>query len=283
MKKKVLISSLIYFVVSVVILTTISIGDQKGIPEPKVRPDVPADAVWDSELGMYISGDYVKDENGNYVLDMEKFTQSDPDVIYDPEGEWYNKHKNSDDPIDQAILKSLASDEEGPPLFRSAISPYDYEETVSIMGSLDFKLLPELWKRTCTEPAYRPQKLLAMELLLGEKWEFGLFDHTAQKLWYEHFTTMQKEILNTKDPEKLTQYGILSLPVLAAEYQDGEKAAVDSIQRIVNKNEVKSKKDIMLNDTTALDATNLDTWLMKNDEKISTLKELLNCSYEWVE
>ena len=202
------------------LIMIVSANGKKKIPEPKNRPDIREDAVWDEELGMYISGDLVKDENGEYIL---KPDAQDDEPMIDFEEEWRMKHVSSEDPIDQAILLSLKLSQENPdnPLL-SARTPQRSEAILTAMRTIPIEVYPDVWERCCTEVAYRAQKLAGMEQFLNISLEYGLYDPWAQEQWYLRFTEMKASLpAGEVTKEDALRYGNLLLPLLEERLKSG--------------------------------------------------------------
>ena len=267
---------------SITIIASIYAKEDGRIPEPKIRPDISVNAKWDDKLGMYISDDYIKDENGEYIINIDKFTEHDPDTLFSPEQEWLKKRGDSKDLIDMAILKTVELSSAEPPSLSwilSAIGPHDQKFMVDTMSELDICLLPTIWERTCTEVAFRSQKLLAMELLLGIRWDYGLYDSFAQKLWYECFIETQKEIIEATDVNNITRHGILALPKLVNEYKSGNRQSIEAIHTVMDSNSTL----VYLNRSDADGKINVDTWIRDNEDIIIVLNEVLLSNHIWAE
>lgn len=254
-------------------------------PEPSVRPDIRDDAVWDTELGMYISGDYVKDDSGKYVLDIEKFNKNDPTEVKSPEEEWLVSHENSKNAIDIAILKSVELSLNKKPSFSSTISPRDSDVLLKSINSIPATSLPELWKRACLEPAFRPLKLVALEKILDISFsDLGLYDSLAQKIWYESFIDLKTNLLSTElSAKNVADYGNLLIPKMvekfeAGELKENELTCFASIINNIDKNEfinispmskpVEAKDDIR-------------AWISQNSDFIAAINEVIKNNWDW--
>lgn len=262
--------------------------------EPDVRPSVPEDAVWDSELGMYISGDFTKDDSGKYVVREEKFYSDQEDSV-SPEQAWRSSHNKSTNEIDMAIWQSINTKETDPSLLLwSSISPRDYKSVMDAMHTLHVSSLPELWERVCTEPAYRPLKLVALEEMMNLPLDYGLYDSMAQKMWYDTFLERKNSIpaenISMKDVEI---YGNLLLPILAEKLKsdtitkDEMSVFVKTIQEASNTGfvqtlEFEEKADGQNILEAQVSKKKLSGWVSQNEELIHAINEVINSSWQWV-
>ncbi len=256
-------------------------------PEPDVRPDIRADAYWDSELGMYVSGDYRKNASGVYVLNRDNAGSLSDEVIQSPEQKWLKEHAESENEIDRAILASVARAMNEPPTLLSSFSPRDSDAIRESMSCLSVSSYPELWERICTEPAYRAQKIVAMENFLNISFDdLGLYDATAQKQWYDSFMALKTELaskdsaVTVQDAEK---YGNLLLPMLArkadtATLSDAEQAVLASLtDGIAEKGFVASASQGALHSEN-----DISVWASDGAELIAVIDEILSQNWEWV-
>ena len=189
-------------------------------PEPDTRPDIRSDAVWDSELGMYVSQDLVKNADGEYEINPDVFIDDD---CYDPEGEWNIAHMDSMDEVDRAIalsvqLSILHMNDTPEKRLSSCPDAMSDEDILFAMRRIPVEFYPQIWERICLERAYRPQKIVALLKFTGITTRWGLYDQWAQKQWYMEFNLLRseiKELRNThiteEDEEK---YGNMLLPIL---------------------------------------------------------------------
>ena len=157
----------------------------KGIAEPESRPDIPADAYWDSNLGMYVREGYRNGSLEIYRLDQKPADAMVGEPLESPEAKWLREHADSEDVIDLAILRSVEGLIAEPASLLSSMSPRDSSAILDAVSALSASDYPELWRRICEEPVFRAQKIVAMERFLGLSFdELGLYDPDAQKMWY---------------------------------------------------------------------------------------------------
>lgn len=277
------------FLLLVMILIPIAASAQKVFyPEPKIRPDIPETAIWDSSLGMYISDDYIKDSHGGYVLNEEKMNAFDPENVFSPEEAWLSTHYDSSDPIDMAIFRSVELIMQEPPTLLSSIDARDSVSIRKAIEKLDYSLLPKLWERTCEEPAFRAQKLVAMENLLSLQIDVGLYDKNAQKQWFDTFNFLRKELLNNTtsiDGNSFRKYGVLILPILVDDYQRNSTGQ-NILHQIIPKIAGNTIYGEDFDDTSLTEADTkkkVDQWLLDNYATIKAISSVLYSDYLWVE
>lgn len=263
---------------------------QKGkenYPEPVERPDIRADAYWDSELGMYVSGDYRKNADGSYVLNRDNADRLSDAVTESPEQKWLKEHEGSENEIDRAILASVARAMNEPPTLLSSFSPRDSDAIRASMSGLSVSSYPELWERICTEPAYRAQKIVAMENFLNISFDdLGLYDAVAQKQWYDSFMELKAELATKTSAvtaQEAEKYGNLLLPMLArkadtATLSDEEQAVLASLTDGI------AGKGFSASDFQGvLHAENgVSVEAIGSTELIAVIDEILSQNWEWI-
>ena len=237
-------------------------------PEPDVRPNVPADAVWDAELGMYVRVE--NNTTGDGALGADEPS---------PEDRWLTEHQNSTDEIDQAIMRSIAlSQNSNSNKFLSSVSPRDSVAIQESMSGLSAECYPELWRQACEEPAFRAQKLIALEMFLGISFDdLGLYDATAQKIWYESFLNRRAQLqtVMTVSESDVSKYGNLLLPMFS---DKAEKGTLSNDEKAVFLSSFASG-----NEAVSLDLS-MDVMrvVREQEDKIQAINQILNETYEWV-
>ena len=258
----------------------------KGIAEPKSRPDIPADAYWDSNLGMYVREGYQNGSLEIYRLDQKPADAMVGESLESPEAKWLREHEDSEDVIDLAILRSVEGLIAEPASLLSSMSPRDSSAILDAVSALSASDYPELWRRICEEPVFRAQKIVAMERFLGLSFdELGLYDPDAQKMWYEAFMQRKSELLSDSQisVRDVERYGALLLPVLAQKsggtLSEGEAAALVSLMDLTVQNgwfdETSARGDISFAAS--------GKWTAETQAYISAVEEILASDYEWVD
>ena len=248
---------------------------KKSVPfdEPEVRPDIRADATWDGELGLYVSSEIVKNEEGEYVIAPEIL---DAEERPDYEAEWLATHTDSEDPVDKAILYSLDLIAKEPvnPL-SSAIVPQLSDAIVTAAKTIPVEKLPELWEKCCEEPAYRAQKLTAMEVFTGLSFKLGLYDPWAQEQWFIRFSNLVKKLplgeITKKDADT---YSNLLLPLLADKFEAGT----------ISEDELVILEELVKGINTAFDldeTSDIGNWLKVNASWTEALRSLPGTEFSW--
>ncbi len=139
----------IFLVCSVIAVLVISLGvyafaDKVFFPEPPRNSDVPADAIWDSETGGYINGDYKLDPKTNTYNNIKNVPgENDVEVLA---VDWVKSHENSTKPLDIALIKwykySLTLNYD---IYRSDINNYaKYDGFKDIINEIGITNLPEM-------------------------------------------------------------------------------------------------------------------------------------------
>jgi hypothetical protein len=274
-RTKLLIGTFICIFTILMTATIVLAANGHFFAEPEKRPDISKNAIWDSELGMYTNGDYEKDSNGNLILKEEAADEIGSEDPASPEQQWISQHNDSKDPIDLAIMKSIRLASEKKPSILSSIQVSDSEEIQEAIGDLTLDQLPELWRRACEEPAFRPLKLAAIEKLLGISFDLGLYDKNSQNSWYHNFNALKKELYQgTYQYHKdYSKYGLLALPVLTEGIEGGKN---DSLQ---------ITKDILINNDIVSPSsdTELQEWIEVNISYVNDISTVIDTDYEWVE
>lgn len=275
-KRGIIVCLLLILILSV---SLASARENKGeiYPEPIVRPNIRSDAVWDSQLGMYVSGDLIKGEDGRYYLNPALFYSERDDAS---EELWKADHSNSTDVIDRAILKALESPVDTNPLL-SAVSPHDSAGLMAAMGEIPASAYGEVWKRICTENVYRPQKIAALESFLGIDLGFGLYDQLGQKLWWEEFTALKKQIPEDVNKENAETYGALLLLPLQKKAETLKEAETEALTIILEK--MKEYPSCGIKELPASDPTAAVKWLKAQTALISVIKEIADTDYNWTD
>ena len=256
-------------------------SSKKLYKEPAERPNIRADAIWDEELGMYVSPEYIREKEQSSIL-MTDFDEEE----YDPETTWLLNHKTSENEIDKAIVKSVELAQKQEPTILSAISPRREDPITSTMRGFSAASYSELWKRICTEPAYRPQKLVAMEFFTGIVFEdLGLYDSLAQHMWFERFNELRPEIID-KDFSSFSsgdikKYGIFLLPVVyeKCKNQDVTEDDILIINEMISgfedgfyKGYVSSKIETSIE---------LEEWFDEHADLLDAVNTILKSDYGW--
>lgn len=224
-----------------------------------------------------------------YASALEKGKQKDS---VSPEQAWRSSHSKSTNEIDMAIWQSINTRETDPSLLlRSSISPRDYKSVMDAVRTLRVSSLPEL---CCTEPAYRPLKLVALEEMMNLPLDYGLYDSMAQKMWYDTFLERKNSIpaenISMKDVEI---YGNLLLPILAEKLKSDTitkeevSVFVKTIQEASDTGfvqtlefEEKAEGENILE--AQVSKKQLSSWVSQNEELIHAINEVINSSWQWV-
>lgn len=261
-------------IITTVTLVFAAIG-HNFFAEPKNRPNINKNAIWDSELGMYISGDFEKDSKSRLIQKEEITDMYDGAVVTSPEQEWIAKHSDSKDPIDLAILKAVSLESQSKPSLLSSIQVENAEGVQEAIKDLTPEQLPELWRRACEEPAFRAFKLEAMEKLLGISFNVGLYDKNSQKSWYESFRTLKKELKQKAFQKETdyTKYGLLALPVLSEAKADSGDDVGKAMKEVLQKQGIAS----------SLSDTELEGWIDSNSDCINAVSQVIDAEYDWTE
>lgn len=248
--------------------------------EPENRPDIPESAVWDEELGMYVSDDLVKNDSGEYEINWDKFTTDMKYGTYaggevlSADDYWYENHKDSQEPVDRVILESIELLGKMPANTGTSSFPEDpFNNTVitSSMKKLDYTSIPELWKRICTEPGCRIQKIVGLELLLSIRIQNNLCNNDNREGWYHQFLELKKEVSSASlDALTVENYGYLAVPVLVDRYENGKSSEAEAAL-LAAVNEV----------TPAVG--DAKKWLSENRDFITAVRNVLTTDYAWVD
>lgn len=111
-----------------------SFAEMKFFPDPLPKSEVPGYAVWDSTLGMYVSNDLKKDSVSGKYYDPKLLTpdQSIQDQVKDSRVKWFEKHGNSTDVVDMAIVEYEKTLGEKGPSLKSYYDPNEDEALVKL-------------------------------------------------------------------------------------------------------------------------------------------------------
>ena len=202
-----------------------------------------------------------------------------------PEAQWVEAHRDSDDPIDRAILASVTAAAQEPASLHSALDPRTSDPIRTAMQTLPVSAYPALWERACREPAYRPQKLTALEGFLAVPLnDLGLYDALAQRLWYERFTALKNDLphgeMTAEDPAR---YGNLLLPLLADRLRGGFLTDAEEgifralVQGLGDNGYIPAEATAPVPDRAAL----LD-WTDRNAPLLDAIRAIIEAEYEWV-
>lgn len=282
----ILLCAFLIVALSVQFVSTIAYAQsKKQYQEPSVRPDIREDAVWDSDLGMYISGDYIKNTEGKYELNPDSFVC---DTAESPEEKWWLLHADSKNEIDLAIKYSVELASKEAPTIYSSISPRSSEAILTAMSALSPSCYPEVWERICIEPAYRAQKIVALEQFLGVFFDdLGLYDHLAQRKWFDSFNALRQEISDQSFEQiskaDYAQYGNLLLPMLAQKAMDNtlhesELKVLGEMIENMNKQFHPSLENASITSTKAA-----SEWFDAHLSTIEAISEIIQSNYTWVE
>lgn len=263
-----------------------SAQNKEHYPEPDVRPNIREDAVWDSELGMYVSGDYIKKADGTYELKSDIFVS---DKATSPEEEWLISHSNSKNEIDMAIMYSLELSSKEPPTLLSAISPRSSDAILTAMSTLSVSSYPEVWERVCLEPAYRAQKIVALEMFLDVSFDdLGLYDSWAQHEWYNSFNKLKNELKDNVSRKQITdkeveQYGNLLLPLLMQKAKD--KTILETELNVLEGLIKNISAQLNTDHNTPSIKTSKDAvdWFDEHMQLVDAIDKIIESNYEWVE
>lgn len=256
------------------------------IPEPETRPEgLRADAYWDSELGMYISGDFEKNAEGVYELKKEYlYSNMSEDVgRIDPNERWLTTEYNDQNPIDRAIMLSVElGKEEQPNMFLSAVSPQSSEAIIKAMKTIPIEYYPELWERCCTEVAFRAQKLTAMEQFLGISLHVGLYDLWAQdNIWKNEFLTRKNNLPENELTEAAFEtYGNLLLPTLREKLENETLsfAEWDLLKGMISK----LNNQFGFSEETPASEQEAKKWMENHNNLIDAIRIIIDSNYSWV-
>lgn len=269
------------------LITNVIQAEQKQqYDEPDVRPDIRDDAVWDSYLGMYVSPDLTKDENGEYAINNEVFIDLGEIDFGD---EWLKEHSDSDNIIDKAILLSreyCSEYYESNPLagLYSSQDPHIDECILKAMRMVPVEDYPELWRRVCEERAFRYQKMLFLEKVIGIDLKLGFADQWAQHRWYELFTELKSNIKNLSGiitEDQVDQYGTLLLPNLQNKVKNecADEKEIAVMNAIVQKlNEWASPEKGPEKIETYED---MARWFDKNANIVDSIRAIISDDYPW--
>lgn len=255
---------------------------KETFPEPEVRPaQLREDAYWDAELGMYISGDFIKNENGEYKLKTEAVINGD---TTDYNAIWLSQSCNLEDPIDQAILLSIEMNnkEQEQPSYFSSITPQQSTAILQAMKTIPIECYPELWRRCCEEIAFRAQKLTAMEQFLGISLNYGLYDLWAQDhLWAKDFVALKNNVpdhaFTQEDREK---YGNLLLPSLRERLFSGSLTEEEWILLRELIEQASSQFEFRKGDLST--EKNAKEWMEDHKSLINAIQDIIESDYCWV-
>ena len=184
------------------------------------------------------------------------------------------------DVIDRAILKALESPVDTNPLL-SAVSPHDSAGLMAAMGEIPASAYGEVWKRICTENVYRPQKIAALESFLGIDLGFGLYDQLGQKLWWEEFTALKKQIPEDVNKENAEKYGALLLLPLHRKADTLNKTEKEVLMIILEK--MKEYPSCGIKELPASEPEAAGNWLKEQTVLISVIKEIADTDYSWTD
>ena len=196
------------------------------------------------------------------------------------------RQETSENEIDKAIAQSIELAKKQEPAILSAISPRREDAIISTMRGFSAASYPELWKRICTEPAYRPQKLVAMELFTGIVFEdLGLYDSLAQHMWFERFNELRHEIID-KDfssfsSEDIKKYGIFLLPAIykKCKNQDMTESDISIANELISGFEDGFYKGyVRIKTETSID---LEKWFDEHSDLLDTVNTILKSDYDW--
>ena len=210
------------------------------------------------------------------------------DKIESPEEKWLLSHADSKNEIDLAIMYSVELALKEAPSIYSAISPRSSEAILTAMSTLSPSSYPEVWERICVEPAYRAQKIVALEQFLCVSFdELGLYDSSAQRKWFDSFNVLKQEVF-TQSFEQITkaeiaQYGNLLLPVLMQKAQDNtlcesELGILDEMIIDIDRQFYQNIEPASLNSTRAA-----SEWFDTHSATIEAITKIIQSNYEWVE
>ena len=260
------------------IITTETMG---MFPEPESRPEgLREDAYWDSELGMYINGNYTKSENGNFIL---KSNNSNTEQAVDYNTSWFVEVYDPNNPIDQAIILSIKlSNSELEESFLSSVTPQSSSGIRQAMNTIPIEFYPELWERCCTEVAFRAQKLTGIEQFLDIALHYGLYDLWAQdNLWKPDFLERKNGVpereLTKADYER---YGNLLLPGLRDKLRkgfltEGEWSLLKEMIANINQ-QFAFQEAAPSSEQEALE------WMEKHHDLTTAIQRTIESDYEWV-
>lgn len=281
----ILISTILVVTLSFQIFPMVHALEKNFYPEPDVRPNITENATWDSELGMYVSNDYKKNSSGNYELNADIFI-NDKDISI--EEQWLLNHADSKDEIDMAIIYSVESAMKEAPTIFSAISPRNSDSILTAMSTLPVSSYPEVWKRLCTEPAYRSQKIVALENFLCLSFaDLGLYDPWAQREWYNTFNELKKDLINSSfdivSQAEIEKYGYLLLPILMEKTKSDKlsESELKLFTELVHENEEWVR---MKNVSSIGSLEDIIKWYdMGGKDIMDSVIQILNNDYVWVE
>jgi hypothetical protein len=251
-------------------------------PEPSIRPQIREDAVWDTALGMYISGDYIKGTDGKYQLNPDIFFSG---KIVSPEEQWLLSHSSSNNEIDMAIIYSIELISKEEPNIYSAISPRSSGSIITAMKNLSVSSYPEIWERVCLEPAYRAQKIIALEMFLNISFDdLGLYDSWAQRVWYESFNELKNNISNSQITAKeAKQYGNLLLPMLSQKAHNATivEAELNIFKELIS--DLSTQFNYNLGNLSIESSKDALEWTSEHTIVVDAIEKIIESNYEWKE
>lgn len=198
------------------------------------------------------------------------------------EEKWLGEHKDPSDPIDLAIFRlaeltdKYRADDPYSRLYSSA-SPRRSRAIVEASREIPASSYPALWERACTEPAFRPFKLVALERFLGiELTEYGLYDALAQHMWYEDFTAMKNSLPEGEfTAADMAKYGNLLLPAL---YEKAKSDTLTPGEASLLTEQINARFDEKL--TTVGEAV---SWMEENAPVLDAIRSIIASDHEWAE
>ena len=254
-------------------------------PEPAVRPDIREDAVWDSELGMYVSSDFKKEEAEKLKKDPDGLNS---DSVESPEEIWLKNHADSQNEIDLCIKRSVELASEAEPSLFSSASPRASEAILTAMSALSPASYPEVWERLCKEPVFRPQKLVALEQFLSIEFrDLGLYDALAQRLWFDSFNALRKDVSGLSSDaitkEDLAKYGNLLLPALSKKAADqtlqaSELGVLNELIANMNHRFHQNMEPVSLASKEAA-----ADWFKAHKDTVDAIEKILQNDFTWAE
>ena len=252
------------------------------IPEPSVRPNVPQNAIWDSELGLYISGSFEKNSEGEYVPIIKEY---DFNIDSTTEEKWLEEKSKSKDPIDLAIIRGMDACKNDAELDDMRVLSCIPQRVFDLLGQEMFKIPEEdiftLWERICTEPEYRFNKIVGLEAWLKISAEVCPTAEWSQKVWYDDFLALKNNIPDMISKSNLEKYGLLLLPEISKKAQQkmfslsDEKLILDFIETLPFANDSSLKGNSSKDD--------IRNWLLAHEKLVNSIQKIIENDFSWTE
>lgn len=257
----------------VLFLFTISICSASTVkfPEPKDNNNVPDYAVWDTELGMYISTDVYKDPASGKLFDKKLKPQKyeGTEKFVDPLDTWIQSHKDSTSKVDNALI-NYYEEHRSKPVNNSLKSFYDPKEDPYLYNiiQLGYDYLPELFAKIANDEdsAVACTIMAAIEELTKTKNGLIAYDKDSKKLWTDEFKYKKNKAANISQysSDTIAELGMLAIPYLCDEIDNGNKQALLAVASVLGNGKV-------VDEGTAL--SDWKKWKNNNEMTIVSIKK----------